>query len=131
MARTWAAGADVRGAAHHVQLVRVFHQAHFIEQGTQVALLRGHQHALAHARAHRGQPAFHARSQAGVGGKRVPDLLAVFQQARQQGVEFGKRVRSVHPQGGGRGLGAQAVAVPDFALQVFGRAKQRAVALRR
>ena len=57
-------------------------------------------------------------------------MLAVFQQARQQGVEFGKRVRRVHPQGGRCSLGAQAVAVPDFTLQVFGRAKQRAVAFR-
>jgi hypothetical protein len=53
----------LRGAAHHGLLVRVLDQAHLVERAAQVALLLGAQRAVAHAGAHRFQPAVDAAVQ--------------------------------------------------------------------
>ena len=60
-------------------------------------------------------------------GKGEPDGVAVFQQLGQLGVEFSDRKSLRHAQGGGCGSRAQAVTVPDLALQVFGLAKEGAL----
>jgi hypothetical protein len=62
-------------------------------------------------------------------GERIPDGGSVLQQLGQARVELGDGVRGVHTEVRGRGLGAQADAVPDLALQVLGLAEQRAVAV--
>ena len=120
---------DGAGAAHDVLLMRVLEQAHLVEQGAQVVLLGGANGAIAHPPAHHVEPALHACSQAAVGSKRVPDAGRVFKQARQLAVQLRHRMRGVHAQGCGRSSRAQAVAVPDFALQVLGLAEQRAAAI--
>ncbi|MNU88153.1 hypothetical protein D3C71_779570 [compost metagenome] len=125
------AGADLRGAAHDVLLVRVLHEAHLVERAAQVALLLGAQRAVAHARAHRLQPAVDAGFQALVGGEGEPHGRAVLEQLRQLGVEVVHREGLVHAQRGGGGVGAEAVAVPDLAFQVFRRAEQRGAAVAR
>ena len=124
-------GADLAGAAHDVQLMRVLDEAHLVEQGAHIALLRWAQRSVTHAGAHGVEPALHPRRQARVRGEGVPDAAAVFQQAGQLGIQHRRGLRSIHPQRFGRGGGAQAVAVPDFALQILGLAKQRAVPLGR
>jgi hypothetical protein len=120
------ARADGCGAAHHVLFMRVLDQAHFIQHAAQVALLFGAQRAIAHARAHLVQPAAHARFQPRVDGKRVPHGVAVLHEFGQLCVQLAHGMGGVHTQRGGRGVGAQAKAVPDLALQVLGLAKQRA-----
>jgi len=125
------ARADLRCAPHDGQLVRVFHQAHFVQHAAQVALGLGAQGAETHPGAHLLQPAVHAAFQAGVRGERVPDGVSVFQQAGQAGVELGHGEGLVHAQRLGGGLRAQADAVPDLALQVLGLAEQGGAALGR
>ena len=124
--------ADLRGAAHGGLLVGVFDQAHLVEQAAQVALLLGAQRAIAHAGAHRLQPAVDAAFQPCVGRKRVPDGAPVFQQPGQlrRPARSPRRPRRT-PSAPMAALGPQAVAVPDFALQVFGLAKQRGLAVAR
>ena len=123
------ASADGGGAAQGGQFVRVFEEAHFIEQLAQVALLGGAQHPGTGPLAHGGEPALDLRGQAVVRGKRPPDAVLVVQQGGQVRVDLGVGVGGIQPQGGGCGLGAEAVAVPNFALDVFGLAKQGGAAL--
>jgi hypothetical protein len=54
-------GADLRGTAHGVLFVRVFHQTHFIQQYTQVLLHRGTGHAHSRTGPHFVQPAVYVR----------------------------------------------------------------------
>ncbi len=122
-------GADLRGAAHQAQLVRVFEQAHVVEQGAQVALGVGAQGTVAGAGAHLLQPAVDAALQSGVDGEGVAQAGAVFQQRGQAGVQLLDRVGGRDAERARGRCGAEADAVPDFALQVFGLAKQGAVAL--
>ena len=124
------AGADLRRAAHDVLLVRVLDQPHLVEHGAQVALLFGAQRAVAHARAHLVEPAADPRLQPLMDREGIPDRVAVFQQLGQLRVEFADRMRRIDAQRRRRGFGAQPIAVPDFALQVLGRAK-RACSCRR
>ena len=119
--------ADLRGAAHGGLLRRVFEEAHLVQRATQVALLLGAQRAIADTTTHFAQPAVQSRFQPRMRGEREPDGVAVFQQLGQLGVEFSDRKSLRHAQGGGRGSRAQAVTVPDLALQVFGLAKEGAL----
>jgi hypothetical protein len=129
MARMWARALMAAGAAHDGQLVRVFHQAHFVQHAAQVALLLGAQRAVAHARAHlvASQPSTRASSPLWVANgyhtrRGFPAGLGSCGPARPR--------RRPRPRPAlWRGLGAQAVAVPDLALQVLGLAKQRAAAV--
>ncbi|MNV39880.1 hypothetical protein D3C71_1314720 [compost metagenome] len=121
--------ADGACAAHDVLLMRVLEQAHLVEQRAQVVLFCGADGAIAHTAAHHVEPALHPRRQSAVRGKRVPDAGRVFEQARQLAVQLGHRMSRVHSQRSGRGGRAEAVAIPDLALQVLGLAKQRAAAI--
>ena len=120
-------GADLGGAAHGGNLVRVLHQAHFVQRYTQVAQRGGAQRAVAHPGAGRLHPGLDTALQSGVGGKRKPDRVASFQQRRQLAVQLGDGKGLVHAQRRGCCVRAEAVAVPDLALQVLGLAKQGAV----
>ena len=106
-------------------------RAHFVEQAAQVALLLGAQSAVTHTRAHRLQPAIHQTLQPGVDGKGVPNGAAVFQQLGHVRGHLANRQSPVHAQCSRCCFWPQADAVPDFALQVFGLAKQRALAIGR
>jgi hypothetical protein len=129
MARMWARA--LMAAAHDALLMRVFDQAHLVEQAAQVALLVGAQSAVAHPRTHRLQPSIHAALQARMDGKRVPDGAAVFQQLGHLCGQLGRRQGPAHTQSGGRSFWPQTDAIPNFALQVFGLAKQRGLAFGR
>jgi hypothetical protein len=50
---------DLRGLAHDAQFMRVFDEAHFIQDAAQIALAFGAQRAIAHAGANLLQPAVH------------------------------------------------------------------------
>ena len=121
--------ADLAGTAHDIQLVRVFDQSHFVEQRTGIALLSGAQHTKTGAATHLTQPAFNLFSQSLVGGERKPDALAVFQQTRQTCVDFITGESLLHCQFGLGRFGAETVARPNLALQVFGLAEQHAFAV--
>ena len=118
-------GGDGAGAADDAGFVRILDQAHFIEQRAGIALHGRKHHPVAHAGAHLSQPAFHARSQPVVHGKRIQHGAGVLQHPGQALIQLGHRMRGIHPQRGNGRLGAQAVAVPDFAIHVLGLAKQR------
>ncbi|MPM49423.1 hypothetical protein SDC9_96152 [bioreactor metagenome] len=123
--------ADDARAAHDVEFMPILHQPHVVQQQAQIALLGGAHRAKTHAGTHPVQPTFDLRGQALVRGERIPHALAVFQQTRHACRQLGNRIRRIHAQRRHGGLGAQAVAVPDFALQILGLAEQRARAIRR
>ena len=116
--------ADLRGAAHHVLFIGILDQTHFVQRTAQVAHLLGHQGAKAHAGAQAAEPAVDAGLQALVGGKGVPDGIGAIEQAGQALVQLVHRIGGVHSEGARRCIRPEAKAVPDFALQVFGLAKQ-------
>ncbi len=121
-------GADAGGAAHEGLLVCVFHQPHLVQEAAQVLLPLGAQRPIAHPRTHLLQPARDAGFQSGMNGKREPQRLAVFQQARQLGIQLRHRMGGAQAQLCDCGFWPQAQAVPNFALHVFGLAKQGALA---
>ena len=120
---------DARGTAHDVQLVRIFDEAHFIEQGTHITLLVRTQGAKTHTGTHRLQPAFNAAFQARMRGKGKPDGAAVFQQLGQLRIQFAHGHGALHTQGCGSRIWPQTDTVPDFAFGVLGLAKQRGLTL--
>ncbi len=120
---------DARSTAHDVQLVRVFDEAHFIEQGAHITLLVRAQGTKTHAGTHGLQPALDAAFQTGMRGKRVPDGAAVFQQLGQLRIQFAHGHGTLHTQGCGCCIRPQTDAVPDLALGVLGLAKHRGLPL--
>jgi hypothetical protein len=124
------ARADLRGAAHYACSKRVLDEAHLVQEGcTGRAATRGHSAPKRTRARTRAQPAVHAGFQPLVRGERVPDGGLVLQQLGQALVQLRDGKCGVHAQVRGRGIRAEADAVPDFALQVFGLAEQRAVAV--
>ncbi len=86
MARAWPAEADVGGAAHDVDFVRVLDQAHAVEQGAQVADFARRALAGAALRAHGVQRGGDLRVPFGVVAERVPQRAAVGDQFGQLAV---------------------------------------------
>ena len=120
-------GGNLPGAAQDGDFVLVFDQPHFVEQAAQVVLAVRAFNALAGFGAHLVQPAIDLRFQPLVRGEGKPDGALIGQQRGHLFVQCAQAERGVHAQRGGRGFGAEADAVPDFALQIFRAAKQRAL----
>ena len=80
--------ADLRGAAHHVLLMRILDQSHFVERTAQVALFFGAQRAESHASPYRLKPAVDSGFESFVRRERIPDDRFVFEQPGQLGVEI-------------------------------------------
>ena len=62
-------------------------------------------------------------------GEGIPNGGAVFQELGQLAGELGVGMRCLQAEEFGRSFGAEAVAIPNLALGVFGLAKQRACAV--
>ena len=122
-------GADLRGAAHQGQLVCVLDQAHLVQQRAGIQLARRRDGTQAGARTYRIEPAGDTTFQAGVGGKRVGHQVGTVEQGRHFLVDHGLAERGIDAQAADGGIRAEAVAIPDFALQVFWLTEQRGVGL--
>ena len=82
------ARADLRGTSHHVLLVRILDEPHFVEGAAEVSLFFRAQRAKSHASAYRLQPAVDTRFESLVRRERIPDGRFVFEQPGQLGVEI-------------------------------------------
>ena len=123
-------GADLRGAAHGVQLAGVLDQAHLVQQCAGVELTHRHERTLTHAGAQAVQPAGDAGFQTGVRGKGIGNDLGAIKQTRQFRVDAIAAAGCIHPECCGGGFRAQAIAIPDFAFQILGLAEQRGLRAR-
>ena len=120
------AAGDVGGAAHGGDLAGILDQAHLVDQAAHVADLR---------RSHAARARLGADPVEGLGDPVVPGRLVthgvedgglVGEQRGELGVQFGDGVGLVEAEGFTGRLGAEAVAVPDLPLHVFGTAEQQA-----
>ena len=96
---------DLGSTAHGGQLVRVFHQAHFVQQRAQVALLRRAQSAKARTRAPGRKPALDLRSQARVGGEQEPDLARFSSRRGRRAPSSAKECAASTPSAAGAASG--------------------------
>ena len=122
-------GRYLRRAPHGRQFVRVLDEPHVVEQGAHVGDRGRRRDAIAHLRAHRVQPAQHARVPRLVAAEMAVQRRLIRKQFRQQCIKLADRMALVEMKLFPRPLGSIAKAVPDFALDVLVATEQYASAV--
>ena len=116
--------ADVRRALHQLQLVARLEQTQLVEQMPQFEELMRRLRAHAHHGADAVDPADQLEIEFGVAAEVVIHAAATFEQARQDLVDVGDRIRIVHAEAIDRAVGPAARAIPAFAVRIAFAAEQ-------